>query len=238
MSVKLPCALLETGRFDTRLAMGEACDELTALAATFDLMIGRIEEIIGQQRDFLADTSHELRNPLSIIRGNLDFVRRTSTDQASLEALHEAEFEAVRMSRLVDDLLLLAQSDRGEFLATRRLSLTAENMSEQIGAVAGQRAIDVDIQPNLWADVDPDRFREIVWNLVENALRYSPVDAGVRITLRADGPEAVLAVEDQGSGVPVGHEARVFERFYRADQSRARVTGGRRSRSGHRQARR
>jgi HAMP domain-containing protein len=102
--------IADTGRFDTRLSMGDPKDELTSLAATFDLMIERIERIIGQQRDFLADTSHELRNPLSIICGNLDFVRRVSTDEASLESLHEAELEAVRMSRLVDDLLLLAQA--------------------------------------------------------------------------------------------------------------------------------
>ena len=220
--------ITETGRFDTRLAMGPPRDELTALAATFDLMIGRIEQIIAQQRDFLADTSHELRNPLSIIRGNLDFVRRVSSDQASLEAAHEAELEAVRMSRLVDDLLLLTQADRGEFLATRRLCLAEllDDMAEQLRAVAGQRDIDIDIQSDVWVDVDPDRFRQVVWNLVENALRYSPGDSEIRVLLRAEGHEAVLAVEDQGSGVPAGHEARIFERFYRADPSRARVTGG------------
>jgi signal transduction histidine kinase len=220
--------IAETGRFDTRLTVGAPRDELTALAATFDLMIGRVERIIAQQRDFLADTSHELRNPLSIIRGNLDFVRRVSTNQASLEAVHEAELEAVRMSRLVDDLLVLAQADRGEFLAFQRISLATllGAMSEQLRAVAGDRPLDLVIQPEVWVDADPDRLRQVVWNLVENALRYTPEDGPVRIILRAEGPDAILAVEDSGSGVPRGHEERIFERFYRADPSRTRRTGG------------
>jgi heavy metal sensor kinase len=220
--------IADTGRFDTRLAMGEPRDELTSLAATFDLMIGRIERILAQQRDFLADTSHELRNPLSIIRGNLDFVRRTSTDQASLEAIHEAELEAVRMSRLVDDLLLLGQADRGEFLAPRRVALAdiLDAMSEQLRAVAAPRRIEINTQPRVWVQADPDRIRQVVWNLVENALRYSPDDSSVRVNLRASGSEAVLSVEDSGPGVPVGHEERIFERFYRADPSRSRSTGG------------
>jgi two-component system, OmpR family, sensor kinase len=220
--------IADTGRFDTRLAVGDPKDELTSLAATFDLMIERIERIIGQQRDFLADTSHELRNPLSIIRGNLDFVRRVSTDEASLEALHEAEFEAVRMSRLVDDLLLLAQADRGDFLATRRLELSdlLRDMSEQIRAVAGSRRIEIESEPSVYVDADPDRIRQAIWNLVENALRYSPADGRIRIKLSSHEAYAVLDVEDSGLGVPVGHEHRIFERFYRADPSRARSTGG------------
>jgi two-component system, OmpR family, sensor kinase len=220
--------IADTGRFDTRLAMGEPKDELTSLAATFDLMIGRIEQIIGQQRDFLADTSHELRNPLSIIRGNLDFVRRLSTDQASLEAMHEAELEAVRMSRLVDDLLLLAQADRHEFLAAQRVALSTlvETMAEQLRAAAGHPRVEIDVQAEIWVDADPDRIRQLIWNLVENALRYSPQDGRVRVTLRADDVEAVLAVQDSGPGVPAGQEERIFDRFYRADPSRTRSTGG------------
>jgi heavy metal sensor kinase len=220
--------IADTGRFDTRLAMGDPKDELTALAATFDLMIGRVEGILMQQRDLLADTSHELRNPLSIIRGNLDFVRRVSTDQASLEAVHEAELEVVRMSRLVDDLLLLAQADRDEFLAPRPVGLAAlvNEMWEQLRALAGHREIEIDLQADIWVNADPDRLRQVIWNLVENALRYSPDDGRVRVSLRASATQATLAVEDSGPGVPVGHEARIFERFYRADPSRSRSTGG------------
>ena len=220
--------IAETGTFDRRLTAPTPRDELSALAATFDLMIARVEQMLTQQRQFLADTSHELRNPLSVIRGNLDFVRRQTDDPACLESLHEAEVEAARMSRLVNDLLLLAHSDVGEFLAPCpvRLDILAREVGEQAGGLADGQAIRVRAPADVWVQADPDRLRQVIWNLVENALRHTP--AGGQITLHVEriNGQARLEVADTGLGVPVGHEDRIFERFYRADPSRARATGG------------
>jgi signal transduction histidine kinase len=220
--------IAETGRFDRRLGSATPRDELGALASTFDVMIGRIERIVTQQREFLADTSHELRNPLSVIRGNLDFVRRVTTDQSCLESVHEAEVEAVRMSRLINDLLLLAQADIGDFLALRplRLDLLLREIVEQARQLADGQCIELLGETEVWVSGDPDRLRQVFWNLVENALRYTPADGRIDLQLRLDHLQAGVDVADTGPGIPPGHEARIFERFYRADPSRARATGG------------
>jgi two-component system, OmpR family, sensor kinase len=220
--------IAETGRFDRRLTPSTPRDELSALAATFDLMIARVERIVLQQREFLADTSHELRNPLSVIRGNLDFVRRLTTDQSCLESLREAEMEATRMSRLVNDLLLLAQADAGEFLAPQptRLDLLCQQVAEQATHLADGQQVQVDTPDEIWVNGDPDRLRQVLWNLLENALRHTPNGGQISLTVRQLEPDAVVEVADSGPGIPPGREALVFERFFRADPSRSRTTGG------------
>jgi signal transduction histidine kinase len=220
--------IAETGRFDRRLSVGPPRDELTALAATFDVMIARVEQIVVQQRQFLADTSHELRNPLSVIRGNLDFVRRVTTDQSCLESIHEAEVEVVRMSRLVNDLLLLGQADRGEFIERRpfQLDLLLQEIVEQAQQFSAGQVVALDDSAEVWLLGDRDRLRQAFWNLVENALRHTPSNGQIDLRMWLAGDEVVIDVADSGPGVSSGHEDRVFERFYRADPSRARATGG------------
>jgi two-component system OmpR family sensor kinase len=220
--------IAQTGTFERRLGPTTPSDEMSALVATFDMMIGRLEDIITKQRQLLADTSHELRNPLSIIRGNLDFARRVTTDQACLESLREAEVEATRMSRLVNDLLLLAEADAGDFLAPRavRLDVLGEEVAERARALAPAHRIEVTASAEIWIRADPDRLRQVLWNLVENALRYTPAGGSIALSARTHEGEAVLDVSDSGPGVPAGQEQRIFERFYRSDPSRTRTTGG------------
>ena len=220
--------IAQTGRFDRRLSPGAPRDELSALAATFNVMTARIEEMLNGQRQFLADTSHELRNPLSIIRGNLDYVRRVTVDQACLESLHEAEQEADRMTRLVNDLLLLVQADAGEFLACAplRLDLLAREMAEQAQAMTEDQVVRALADGATWVWGDADRLRQVFWNLLNNALRHTPAGGHIIITVQQRDGKALLEVADSGAGVPVQDEARIFERFYRADPSRSRSTGG------------
>jgi signal transduction histidine kinase len=220
--------IAQTGRFDRRLRPGQPRDELSALAATFNVMTARIDEILTGQRQFLADTSHELRNPLSIIRGNLDYVRRVTVDQTCLESLHEAEQEAARMTRLVNDLLLLVQADAGEFLACAplRLDLLAQEMGEQAQAMTDSQVIRVQTAEATWVWGDADRLRQVFWNLLNNALRHTPADGRITISVQQRDGKALLEVADSGAGVPIQDEARIFERFYRADPSRSRSTGG------------
>lgn len=220
--------IAETGTFERRLAPTAPRDELTDLANTFNLMIARLERMLAQQRQFLADTSHELRTPLSIIRGNLDYLRRVTTDQSCLETIHEAELEAIRMSRLVNDLLLLAQEDAAEFLNRQpvRLDTLVGEIVEQARALAADQRIEIaDLEPLVVA-VDPDRLRQALWNLLDNALRYGGAGCQIRILARGEGEVAQIAVADNGPGIPPEHEHRVFDRFYRVDASRNRATGG------------
>lgn len=220
--------IAETGTFERRLAPTTPRDELTDLVNTFNLMIARLERMLTHERQFLADTSHELRTPLSIIRGNLDYLRRVTRDQSCLESIHEAELEAIRMSRLVDDLLLLAQEDAAQFLHQRPIradELVREVVEQARGLAVDQQVEIVALEP-LVIEADPDRLRQVIWNLLDNALRYAGAGCRIAVALRRHQEVAAIEVADNGPGIPTEHEQRVFDRFYRVDASRNRATGG------------
>jgi len=230
-------------------------DELFFLAATFNDMIARLEHVLESQRRLLADTSHELRNPITIIRGNLALLRRTGVPEATRsEAVVEAEEEAARMGRLVGDLLLLARADAGEPSSLQREPV---DMAELVGEVVEQarpradaRRVSLETQGRCVVLGDRDRLKQLIANLVENAIRYTPktgrIDvtvsgasdasgvqqAGVAVRSRnargtsASTDMAVLTVADTGIGISPADLPHVFERFYRADRARSRAHGG------------
>ena len=228
----------------TRPRLGQG-DELFFLAATFNDMIARLEHLLDSQRRLLADTSHELRNPITVIRGNLSVLRRDSVpDAVRREAVFEAEEEAARMGRLVSDLLLLARADAGEAPSLRSepvdLAELASEVVEQMRPQAGQRQLDLAVAGACTITGDRDRLKQLVANLVENAIRYTP--AGGRIDVSVTGLQhpagavrsrttrdrgmAVLSVTDTGIGISPSDLPHVFERFYRADKARSRAHGG------------
>ena len=186
-------------------------DEVGRLAMAFNESLERLEKLFNAQRRFLADVSHELRTPLTAIRGNVDLLRRMGgADPTSLDAI---QTEAERMSRLVGDLLLLAQAESGNLpwvsqpveLDTLLLEVFRE------AQVMGDR----------------DRLKQLILNLVSNALKYTP--EGGRVTLglgRASGNWARLTVSDTGVGIPPDELPHIFERFYRVDKARSRAMGG------------
>jgi signal transduction histidine kinase len=203
-------------------------DEVGRLAQVFNDTLERLERLFNAQRRFLADVSHELRTPLTTIRGNVDLLRRMGgADQDSLDAIQS---EAERMSRLVGDLLLLAQSDAGTLplahnpveLDTLLLEVFRES---QVLAGGVQLAIGEIDQAVVTGD--RDRLKQLLLNLVSNALKFTP--EGGRVTLglsRAAGNWARLVVTDTGIGIPPEELPHVFERFYRVDKARTRAAGG------------
>jgi two-component system, OmpR family, sensor kinase len=225
-------------------------DELFFLAATFNDMIARLEHVLESQRRLLADTSHELRNPITIIRGNLALLRREGVaEQTRREAVLEAEEESARMGRLVGDLLLLARADTGEPPSLRRQTLDlAEVVSEVIEQArpgAGPRSISLSIDGACWVDGDRDRLKQLVANLVENAVRYTQATGRIDVHLSGrlqhparaarsrserasdmSAPLVTLTIKDSGIGISPTDLPHVFERFYRADKARSRASGG------------
>jgi signal transduction histidine kinase len=207
-------------------------DEVAALAGTMNDLLGRLQRALARQRAFVADASHELRNPLAVLRGELELAARPGRGRAELAAaVRSAEAEAERLARLTDDLLLLARSDEERFgLRLERtdigalLGRSAELAGSRLAAagVIGR----VDVPPGTYADVDPDRIRQAVDNLVGNALRFAPRGSVIVLAARTAGHDLEIEVSDDGPGFPAGFLPHAFERFARPDSGRSRGDGG------------
>jgi len=207
-------------------------DEIAALAGTMNDLLGRLHRALARQRAFVADASHELRNPLAVLQGELELAARPGRGPAELAAaVRSAHAEAERLARLTDDLLLLARSDED------RLSLRLERTD--IGALlassagrAGSRLTmagvtsRVEASPGTYARVDADRIRQAVDNLVGNALRFAPRGSVIALTAHVAGTRLDIEVSDEGPGFPAGFLPHAFERFARPDGGRSRGDGG------------
>jgi two-component system OmpR family sensor kinase len=189
----------------------------------------------NRMRRFVADASHELRTPLTSIRGFAELIRQRggSADPATMRRIED---EAKRMGLLVDDLLLLARLDQQRPLSRRPVDLLtlAGDSVHDAAAVQPDRVVKLQILAGSYAPVvtgDEARLRQVLGNLVSNALHHTPIEAPITLSVgtrasSAGQPEAILEVSDSGPGLTTEQKARVFERFYRADSARTRVTGG------------
>src|SRR5437867_4282648 len=180
-------------------------DELFFLAATFNDMIARLEHVLESQRRLLADTSHELRNPITIIRGNLALLRRAGVPEATRgEAVVEAEEEAARMGRLVGDLLLLARADAGEPPTLQRepvdLAELATEVVERARPQAADRRLKLAIEGSCTVLGDRDRLKQLIANLVENAVRYTPTNGRIEVVLTGAFVGQAASVKDALAG--------------------------------------
>jgi two-component system OmpR family sensor kinase len=194
----------------------------------------RSEEDAKQSEDrmrrFVADASHELRTPLTSIRGFAELSRQRG-GMVEPDVMKRIEDEAKRMGLLVDDLLLLARLDQQRPLRMEAVDLlpVAADALHNAQAVQPERNISLKILPDSEAPVvqgDEARLRQVLGNLISNALHHTPVDAPILVSVGTRGRDAVLEVSDSGPGLSDEQKARVFERFYRADSARTRTTGG------------
>jgi signal transduction histidine kinase len=200
-------------------------DELGALAATMNRMLGRLEHSQAVQRRFVSDASHELRSPLATMRQHAE-LGASYPDATSLGELSEVVIdEGERMQNLVDGLLLLARLDENHRPPTEPVDLDDVLLAEadRVGRVSGH-TVDVSGVEAAQVTGSPRLLGRAVRNLVDNAARHA--ESRVVLTLRADGPAVVLSVADDGTGVPAPDRDRVFDRFTRLDEGRARDAGG------------
>jgi signal transduction histidine kinase len=207
---------------------GPAGGEVGKLILAFNDTLERLENLFETQRRFLADVSHELRTPLTAIRGNVDLIRRMGVaDPESLEAITS---EVDRMTRLVQDLLLLAQAESGKLrLAqeTVELDTLLLEVYKQAKLLAQDR-VEVRLGQEDQARVlgDRDRLKQMLLNLAANAIEYTPAGGKVTLGLARVRDRARLIVADTGPGIPQEELPHIFERFYRIDRSRKRTNGG------------
>ncbi|MEW5720704.1 MAG: HAMP domain-containing sensor histidine kinase, partial [Chloroflexota bacterium] len=213
-----------------RIAAKPTRDEVGRLAATFNEMLGRIEELFRAQQRFVADVSHELRSPLTAIRGNLDLLHRGALDdvQARQESLGAIEAETARMQRLVQDLLLLAQADAGVQIQKQIVELDTLLLGvfRQARLNAGSVKVALGSEDQVQVVGDADRLKQLFLNLMDNAIKYTPGGGAVTLSFAREGEWVRVAVADTGVGIPAADLPRIFDRFYRVDKSRAREKGG------------
>ena len=192
-----------------------------------------IQSAMDRQRAFVADASHELRTPLALIRANAELLERGADQpvQANISSVQDIIGETDRLSALVGQMLMLAQSDSGEANFNREridLGAIAEDTVRQMRLLAEPQSISLDIATRDRVEVggDETRLRELITILLDNAIKYSDDAASVRVDLNREGDKAVLRVVDSGRGIPPQALPRIFDRFYRADKARSRPMGG------------
>lgn len=212
---------------------GPATDEVGRLVTAFNATLERLEKLFTTQRRFLADVSHELRTPLTAIRGNVDLLRRMMNGAdgsgANRESLDAIQSEAERMSRLVGDLLMLAQAESGNLPLARaevELDTLMLEVYQQARVLAGNKVL-VSIGEEDQAHVfgDRDKLKQVLLNLVSNAIKYTPAGGKVTLGLTCVNGWARFTVVDTGVGISPEDLPHVFERFYRVDKSRTRGAG-------------
>lgn len=215
-----------------RLMVIRSGDELERLSLALNRMIDRLEEALAHNQRFSADASHELRTPLTIIHGEMEaLLQMPELPAEAVDGVSSALEECERMARIVHSLMTIARLDAGgermEMQPTELeglLRATLEHMSllaEEKGIVLRSEAVGP-----VYVMGDAMRLKQVIVNLVDNAIRYTPYGGRIVVRLGVDGGRAVLAVEDTGIGIPAESLGLVFERFYRTDQARSRESGG------------
>jgi two-component system, OmpR family, sensor kinase len=206
-------------------------EEVQVLADAFNHMLDRLAEAFAGQREFIADASHELRTPLTVIRGQLEVLAAEPNPSGSevrrVERLVQAEI--TRISRLVDDMLTLAQAEQTDLLRAEPISLRSFVAELWDGlSLTAQRRFELGPVPEGTLFADPDRLAQALRNLARNAIEHTAAETGlVRLELERVAPDKIrFAVLDDGPGIPEAHRERIFERFHRTDPARTRSAGG------------
>ena len=219
-----------TADFSRRIAGEEQPGEVGELVRALNELIAKVETTLDAHRAFLADSSHELRRPLAVLRGNLEVLSSASLPAGERqEIIAETEEESRRMSRILADLLLLSQVDSRLILHLAPVDLT--DLVRRVGEHEQQRFPGRDITLDAAAgavkiDADEQRVRQLLENLVENAARYATPGQPIELSLRRDGRFAIVNVRDHGPGMTEDEARHAFERFFRGSRSRRQHADG------------
>ena len=219
----------------SRRVTSNARDEVGQLARSFNQMADELAEVDRFRRELVANASHELRTPIAVARAVLENMV-DGVQPANSESLRTVLSQVERLGRLVDQLLDLSRLESGVIpIAAERVELRplVEDVAEAVRLRRGEHLVDVSISDGTVVRGDADRLRQVVANLVDNALRHSPHGEAISVSAAATGPSGTdeqpmvqLVVSDQGPGIPTSEAARVFERFTRLDSARSSGDGG------------
>jgi two-component system, OmpR family, sensor kinase len=215
-----------------RLPALDTRDEVSRLTGSFNAMLAelqdayqRLEATLATQQRFVADASHELRTPLTTIRSNVGLLLggKRLAEPDRLDALRDIEEESERMSRLVHELLTLARADAGQHLELGPVDVAgiASDVARQARRLHPRRRIELRDARAVAVEGNADALKQLLWILVDNAVKHTPDESEVRISIEENAHQVEVSVDDQGPGVPEGDREQIFERFYQADPARA-----------------
>jgi heavy metal sensor kinase len=223
---------ISSRNLNQRLPVPDTGDELERLSIALNHMISRLEEAFQHTQRFLADASHELRTPLTIMQAGLEAItERTNARLDVREVAGSALEETERLRRIVEGLFALSRLDAGEALeksAPFDLGELAESTADQICLLAEDKDIGIECHSDQKVIIEGDRARlkQVVVNLLDNAIKYTPQGGRIDVRVRARNGRALFEVSDNGPGIPEESLLLVFERFYRVDKARSRELGG------------
>ncbi len=207
-------------------------DELDRLAETFNDMFGRLEKAVEQMKDFTASISHELRTPLTALRGEAEVALVKARTESDYRRVLESQLEEfAKLSRMIDQMLTLARAEAGQIKLAREivnLSELTESLVDQMEIVAASKAISLIAKPehDVMVTGDAGWLERAILNLLDNAIKFTPVGGRVDVTVSSKNNHAVLEVADNGIGIDAQAVPHIFERFYRGDPSRSREREG------------
>ncbi len=224
--------VITSSNLEQRLPVAQTADELEHLSVVLNQMIARLEQAFQHSQRFSADASHELRTPLTIMRVELESISQERVlDRATREKIASILEETERMGKMVEGLLAVSRLDTGEAVMNVShfgLSALVAATAEQIALLADEKTITIRCDAGEPVEVTGDRFRlqQVIVNLLDNAIKYSPTGGVILLNTRAVGGEAVFEVLDDGPGIPPEALPHVFERFFRADSVRTHSVNG------------
>lgn len=225
-------AAITISDLDRRIEVANPHDELGHLATTLNSLIARLERAVDEIQRFTADASHELRTPLAVLRSEAESaLRKRRTPEEYEQTLSIVVDEAARLGRLSDQLLSLSRHDAGVTECRRELvclDALLLDVTEQLRPLAEDRgvALNIGVMDSCELMGDDVRLSQALFNVVDNAIKYTSKDGSVEVECRVRDWSAVIVVRDTGIGIPVEHLGKVFDRFYRVDSSRHSLTGG------------
>jgi two-component system, OmpR family, sensor kinase len=223
---------IRAGTLGRRIAADADSQEYESLVRVLNSMLERLESSFEMQRRFTADASHELRSPLTALKGEIELALRREREKGEYRRVLESNLQEVdRLTWLTQDLLTLARSDAGvmqpTFQSTDVVAAT-ERVLDRLRGKADQRGVSLALEASrpIQAIIDPGLFDQLLWNLVDNGVKFSPPGGRVEVRLNAAGEVVTMQVADRGPGIPAGATQRIFDRFYRLDLARTAGENG------------